>query len=145
MIKPPRPTEYRGIVFRSKTEAITARALDLSLYQWEYEPKQFESSDGWVPDFWCYRKSMDGFVEFVMEVKPCRPTETYKSELANRFRGLPKTHVNMMILYGSPFDVSIPRGFEILRDWGWENHPGENRMSIKWDEAKRYRFDLKSY
>lgn len=43
-----KPTEYRGIMFRSKLEATWARFFDVIGVDWEYEPAQLP---GWVPDF----------------------------------------------------------------------------------------------
>lgn len=53
IIHAPIPTDYKGVRFRSKSEAIFARALELRGYEiWEYEPRGFEVAD-WCPDFWC--------------------------------------------------------------------------------------------
>jgi len=42
------PTEYAGVVFRSKLEATWARFFDVIGLEWEYEPVML---DGWLPDF----------------------------------------------------------------------------------------------
>lgn len=43
-----KPTEYAGVLFRSKLEATWARFFDVIGLEWEYEPMQMQ---GWIPDF----------------------------------------------------------------------------------------------
>lgn len=43
-----KPTEYAGVLFRSKLEATWARFFDTLEIAWEYEPTRL---DGWIPDF----------------------------------------------------------------------------------------------
>ena len=46
------PTEYRGILMRSRLEASFARALDRAGVSWVYEPRCFEGPEGrWLADF----------------------------------------------------------------------------------------------
>ena len=54
------PTEYAGVVFRSKLEATWARFFDFLGIAWEYEPCVLP---GWMPDF-----LLDGW--WLAEVKP---------------------------------------------------------------------------
>lgn len=58
------PTEYNGIVFRSRLEATWACFFDQMGWQWDYEPIDLE---GWVPDFMLTGK--DG-TEILVEIKP---------------------------------------------------------------------------
>ena len=66
------PTEYKGIVFRSKLEAQTAVLLDAVGAEWVYEPETFQLHDGrfYLPDFQVF-----GFLGeapcFYIEVKGC--------------------------------------------------------------------------
>lgn len=47
-----RPTTYRGIDMRSRTEARFAAFLDRVRLVWEYEPRAYASSEGqYLPDF----------------------------------------------------------------------------------------------
>jgi len=55
-----KPTEYKGVLFRSKLEATWARFFDVIGVEWEYEPCQLP---GWIPDF-----LIDGW--WLAEVKP---------------------------------------------------------------------------
>lgn len=108
-----RPTEYRGIVYKSKCEAMFARYLELSVpdtlrtyarynrepnYQsvtpnhcgYVYEPAGFEVGD-WVPDFVAFWSLMPNtnfqlpsMIYEVIEYKPSKPTETYLDEFSAR-------------------------------------------------------------
>lgn len=104
-----RPTEYKGIRFRSKSEAVFARYLDLTLDElaetgtaanvasgsrggFRYEPKTH--IDGWNPDFLMWQvdlpherfeggnffSSIPRLNETYIEYKPSRPTDTYVNE-----------------------------------------------------------------
>ena len=62
------PTNYAGVLFRSRLEARWAAFFDLAGWSWEYEPIDL---NGWSPDFrvhWnCDR---DGEHTLLVEVKP---------------------------------------------------------------------------
>lgn len=111
-IQKARPTEYKGIRFRSKSEAIFARYLDLLMAEhgsidsfrgrdgkilsgrggFEYEPRTLV--DGWNPDFLLWEVSVPHGDEphfcwnvptlntSFLEYKPSRPTTTYIEEWA---------------------------------------------------------------
>ena len=71
-----KPTTYKNIRFRSKTEAQVAVALDRTpmVYDWTYEPTS--KAERWSPDFqvW-FNKSTD--LNFMIEVKPVYPSTEY--------------------------------------------------------------------
>jgi hypothetical protein len=46
----PTPTEFLGVVYRSRSEAIVAAAFNMTEIKWEYEPSHARVGD-WVPDF----------------------------------------------------------------------------------------------
>jgi hypothetical protein len=56
-------TEYKGIIFRSRLEAIWGRFFDLMGWKWEYEPYDL---NGWIPDFIIIGKAR----ETLVEIKP---------------------------------------------------------------------------
>lgn len=60
------PTEYAGVMFRSKLEATWARFFDVIGLEWEYEPRHLE---GWLPDF-----LIGGW--YLAEVKPLNVIST---------------------------------------------------------------------
>jgi hypothetical protein len=89
----PMSTEYKGVVYRSKSEALFARWLELcsNVSGFYYEPQFIV--EGWNPDFLCLcidnpddeqKNPIDSFdlilpkLRFLyIEYKPCLPTETY--------------------------------------------------------------------
>lgn len=140
-----RKTEYKGIVFRSKSEAVFARALDLGGWVWEYEPDRFRSTDGWVPDFWVVRIKMkdQSIFSCLIELKPCDPTETYKTELLNRFKEIGFCRYGFPLLVcGSPFDTEVPRKIYSCEDGKWCARGYIALFFGHWERALEYRFDL---
>lgn len=93
-----RPTEFRGITYRSKCEAMFALWLELRnpAAVFDYEPDWGEI-ENYVVDFIIAKpvpSSLNGrisvfetWVEFV-EYKPCRPTFTYLDEVSQKLRNL---------------------------------------------------------
>jgi hypothetical protein len=88
----PRPTEYKGVVYRSKSEAMFARFLELQvsgrrLGGFCYEPNEMEI-DGWIPDFlgWSLSKRSNRpcITYSLFEYKPKTPTATYLESLAKK-------------------------------------------------------------
>jgi len=65
------PTEYAGVLFRSRLEARWAAFLDLLGWAWEYEPIDLR---GWTPDFRvrfpCHHSECAGGHTLLVEVKP---------------------------------------------------------------------------
>lgn len=59
----PIPTDYKGVLFRSRLEASWAEYFDFELICWSYEPEGFRLSNGanYLPDF--YLPNIDMFVE----------------------------------------------------------------------------------
>lgn len=149
----PRPTEYLGIRFKSKTEAIFARCLDLKPRIWTYEPDWMRIDDRYVPDFvcpWIYNDHFQGLM--VVELKPRGTTETYREEWRART-------LDLRIKAGS-----IPTTFLLQEGWAFgEGEPISWRIKVDgsqtagptlndlWAgpllsliaEAKQHRFDLK--
>lgn len=104
------PTEYRGVRFRSKSEAVFARVLDLCGHEWEYEPEQpkclysggARSNHRW--DFYL------PLIDYYLEYKPKKPTATYiqnlRHDLAFDYDELyygRKDPAKFFIVYGSPW------------------------------------------
>ena len=78
----PTPTEYRGVRFRSKSEAIFAALLDTAGFEdWLYEPHFLEVS-GYTPDF-CVPLVSDhnDLALVIIEYKPAATTATYRNLL----------------------------------------------------------------
>jgi hypothetical protein len=151
----PRRTEYQGVIFRSKSEALFARLLELNGYEWMYEPKDFFAlEDGWVPDFWAHQydhtPSGTVFLSTLIEYKPGDVTETYKEELLVRFLEFwPDGMRGIMpaLICGTPFDKSRPRLMYRMTWIGgirWVRMERAEAWFFKnWDKAMETRFDLK--
>lgn len=111
-----RPTVYRGVEMRSRTEARFAAVLDRVGYTWDYEPRAYGSMRGqWLPDFEL-TNGVPGHRSFV-EVKPTRDAA---------YAAIPKVRV----VFASEPDASVivtwpePDGpFKILKvspESAWE-------------------------
>jgi hypothetical protein len=78
------PTEFMGIRFRSKSEAMFANLLEISGRQWVYEYPAIKCGD-YVPDFMVIKsKKHREFVPQVVEYKPKLPTKTYLERLTKK-------------------------------------------------------------
>lgn len=140
----PIPTEYRGVRFRSKSEAIFARALELRKYTTlEYEPRGFEVG-GWCPDFWAVAQGTNNFItSLFIEYKPTSVTDSYKESLAEKFRLLgDKMHRSLRILAcGNAFEDRYETFY--LNDSEWVEVEDKLRLFRNIKEASKFRFDLK--
>lgn len=142
------PTEYKGIVFRSKSEAIFCRAMELRGYPiWEYEPKRWQTKDGWTPDFWFIgrnQKPKYKIASILVEYKPGDVTDTYLDKTLQRLQELgDKTHGHAFVVAcGSTWN-------ETRKVWhftgeSWSPEEKAYRLFLKLEEASRFRFDLKN-
>jgi hypothetical protein len=73
--KQARPTEYKGVVYRSKSEAMCAKLLEHEFQVVEYEPRRFAVGD-WIPDFFASRMAR------AIEYEPCCRTCGKAHEMA---------------------------------------------------------------
>lgn len=153
-----RPTEYKGITFRSKSEAIVARGFDIAGALWKYEPEILDANgenifkDGYKPDFFVVHGNGNGLMQYYVEYKPKEPTSVYVKELYERFIKLNKVHCVAfnVILCGSPFLDKDGCILSIYRDNKgvcqlfnpYIEDVDTDFMYSHWDEAKKYRFDL---
>jgi hypothetical protein len=131
------PTEYRGVVYRSKSEAMFARYLEIAERQCDrclvyYEPKSL-LVDGWTPDFLVTEifQSIDfGCVRvesFVIEYKPSRPTKTYIKKFVARcdvlLSRIEINHLNrprFFIYTGSPWSEDSFAAEYYKTEDGWD-------------------------
>ncbi len=66
-----RPTTYKGIRMRSRTEAAYAARLDASGIAWEYEPQCFADETGqYLPDFKITDRSAVAYTEVKGALRP---------------------------------------------------------------------------
>ena len=151
------PTDYKGVRFRSKSEAMFARYLDWIAQaiplSWVYEP-EYLRVDEWVPDFLvCEVHKHERHiytVAKVIEYKPSRPSDAYIERLHERYKELARspqaiqipesTVTKTLLLWGSPYsDESDIIEFEdddfTTRATAWLSHNAKNVMLS-------HRFDL---
>lgn len=102
-----RPTEYKGVRFRSKSEATFARTLDIAGTDWAYEPQPEEGGHSWDFLIWPGRLSSHCFPTMV-EYKPSRPTDTYIDNLTSDVKRQP---VESILVWGNPW--SGPPSFSV--------------------------------
>lgn len=114
------PTEYKKIVFDSKSEAIFARCLDLAGQKWQYHPGKIlghnwdflifpsvrEQKLEWLilGDRYISAEGVDTNAvtpPFLIEYKPKQPTSTYVQRL---MRGLQAKPCNSFLVWGSPYN-----------------------------------------
>ena len=144
----PIPTEYKGTVFRSKCEALFARALHELDFIYCYEPNHIhaELDLEWMPDFQTMCQETKGIREIIIEYKPSGVTETYLSEKTVYFNKLIDNDPERicLLLCINPYeDKSNSHGYI------FQVH-GNNQISDGLTEsfynamvaAKSYRFDL---
>jgi hypothetical protein len=159
----PVPTEYKGTVYRSKSEAMFARFLELSGEDFFYEP-QHELFETFKFDFITFctdtpgRNSNNGFHFFfpqftacIVEYKPKKPTATYvelfmskSTELIEKLyerTGLCGTF-GATLYYGSIFNID--RGVFIWQPDKQHIHRATDWIGQLEDEIKNTRFDLEA-
>lgn len=133
-------TEYRGITFRSKSEAQFAFMLDhssLCVSGWIYEPEEFKLPNGYVIDFLVFQKTKITIIEF----KPSEPTELYLNQFKRNINEIiVKDQLDLIdgytLIYGSVFTKYFYLDNGIFKSFDAFNEDLRNK-------AKNYRFDLK--
>jgi hypothetical protein len=135
-------TEYKGIIFRSKSEAQLAFMFDnscLGVTGWIYEPKKFKLESEYTPDFLLFLKT----TIYIVEYKPIEPTLTYFNEFKNKYnRETVIDPYNLIegaiLLFGSVYAGGIFQYFDN------NEHKRIDAFDISlMQKAKNYRFDLK--
>jgi hypothetical protein len=164
-----RKTEYKGVVYRSKCEAMFAKWLELHLKTrgaigsgFVYEPVGMIALAGWTPDFVAFEISnpsehtlsgLPCLAYTIIEYKPSRPTQTYVIEFAERCKALFEqweAHGWLDIAYRSSFVLQFGSVFSDERasihvsgDWGWTPFETATDWLAPYEnEVKSTRFDL---
>ena len=143
MIIKAKETEYKRVVFRSKGEAVFARALDhLPQSLWVYEPEL--SGFSFRPDFqWLFRSNSGTLGCCIYEYKPKKPTDTYIKEAFESFGRYKESdhgfdNVFFSIVYGDWFNYERLRQIE----FGGEDCEVTNMLQTGWLAAREHRFDI---
>lgn len=164
-----RPTEYKGIVFRSKSEAILARCLDLvgdrcstHHIDWCYEPMyDWDRNESSVEfDFFVVISKKSNLFDrqcILVEYKPRKPTQTYIKQFEQRVKlaedFLYDVHARLtpvfFLFYFNFFDESVncnhDMGLSVSHKFPLH---ADIVQRVFWhvinvaNEAKSYRFDL---
>lgn len=143
-----KPTEYKGILYRSRLEARWAVYLDHhpGIRLPRYEPSTFCIEQfSYTPDFYFFLKGAQGFY---LEVKPSNPTEEYLETLVSLCYKHP---ISLLLAVGS-FYQEEPTVYEI-NTIRYENARGKvlgaylSKIPLLGDNyalasAAGYRFDL---
>jgi len=164
------PTEYRGIRFDSKSEAVFARLLDLHGIDWEHQhPISHEGHDWdfllWLPDYTsftafpngydvdegCSTSARESVRPCLIELKPSEPTDTYLLRL-EKGHGSPQNEMRI-VAWGNPWEGGVRNATYECKELIWNKTWNPGRLSWvngfcgfdssdRIDEAKSYRFDL---
>lgn len=158
----PRPTEYRGITYRSKCEAMFARWLE---HQYcpetqliQYEPR-WASCGEYVPDFltqspvMLHHRDNTDIAKFatcieLIEYKPSRPTSTYINDVSQKLlriadevirERLSVPYVMCFLYWGSVYSpdrgrVNFGHTEHVYNEADW--------IGSHQDDLRHYRFDL---
>jgi hypothetical protein len=116
----PIKTEYCGVVFDSKSEAVFARCLNLAGHEWIYHPREhcghewdflvfprnyiFYRQTVRVGGEYYHSKSEAGFLllkPMLVEYKPSMPTNTYVDNLTESMRQDP---FESIVVWGNPWE-----------------------------------------
>lgn len=102
-------TEYKGVTYRSKTEAIFARCLDLAGFNQEYEPDCLRLGLSYQPDFLAGKNTFPHARNAIIEVKPSMPTRSYLDNLFHKmYKQKPyPIEETFKYIYGGKFDFSL--------------------------------------
>ena len=138
------PTDYNGIRFRSKCEAIFYRNLQLHGWLVAYEPDHW-LVDGWSFDFhvaWLMQRG--AIANVLIEYKPSEPTAAYMERHEQRIRSLGKslTGFHNVVAIGSPFNP-IRKSLKFDHLTGeWTDFESTVQIFGFIDDAAKHRFDL---
>lgn len=150
----PTATEYDGVVFRSKSEAMFAALLNKRCGDWIYEP-DFLSNNNWSPDFAIPISDVHKmFYWLIIEYKPSKPTETYFKNFQQNIQDI-RTRIDhpvrATIIYIDWFNRSKCGGFTYGSWPDSDESPTDYKFkgaSFLWDhqsifeEITKTRFDL---
>lgn len=152
-----RETEFKGKLYRSKTEAMFAFIIDQSFkekgqrYRLIYEPEKYKTPNDYIPDFELTYVEEPFLADFtsLYEVKPARPTQAYINHLEKQFQWIKaKDHFESVSFYCLYVFNPYNRIFEYIL-FDFETSPivddFEQPLWFKehwFDLALKYRFDL---
>jgi hypothetical protein len=139
----PKPTEYRGVTYRSRTESRWAVLLDNhpEVIAFQYEPFTVSNPRTYyqyLPDFLYLTK---GGKLGLLEAKPERPTDEYLKQITQLSFWLPKTINDFVVGVYDFYNHDQILFYDVYLQGEPYNH-FLNRYDLPITEAKHYRFDL---
>lgn len=141
------PTDYLGIGFRSKSEAMFANVLEANNLSWVYEPKGVFCDD-YTPDFLSVECRGNILSADVFEYKPRTPTRAYLERLASKFPGIRRKlncfgRVSFSVVVVDFFSDYAPQMW-CLSGSGWiqSNCFKSVVTEDKFNSSRKYRYDL---
>lgn len=141
------PTEYDGVLYRSKAEAQFALYLNLwhedreRYCALQYEPNELRIGE-YIPDF--VNRHPDYYWSVVFEYKPAKPTNVYVKRLSYYFDAMDKLdrHAgSYMLFWGNAYRGDSGYSF-YTRASGWDDRG--DWVSEYRDRILSYRFDLEA-
>ncbi|MGO7130384.1 hypothetical protein AB9E06_05920 [Rhizobium leguminosarum] len=105
------PTTYKGVDYRSRTEARWGVFFDVLGVSFHYEPEKFTLSDGqwYLPDFY-----IDDWQAFI-EVKPDNDEIVTEEAAKARLLSKDEPDLNVWIAMGAPHPAASP--IILLKEW----------------------------
>jgi hypothetical protein len=114
------PTEYRGVRFRSKSEAILARCFDIAGWLWLYEPKSNFEGDQPILNVhsWDFLIENQSDFQILVEYKPTKPTNQYAENLISKVRNHHRCNEHdyprdSVIVWGSPWLLPWEKAYKV--------------------------------
>ncbi|QQL44088.1 hypothetical protein [Sulfuriroseicoccus oceanibius] len=135
-----KPTTFRGVQMRSKTEATVAAWFEQQGWEWIYEPESLLDGIQYTPDF--YLPQIDTLVEvkpvlFMKEVERAIPIV---EKLKKTFAVISVGHANTVVvvdLFGL-LDPCDPFNHGEKEFWGWHSEaPDEDQRTIYVDDNQQ--------
>ena len=144
MIKQAIPTDFMGIRFRSKSEAMFANMLEQLGQSWFYEPSFLKVGD-YTPDFISIGKYENDLIVNIIEYKPGKPTRAYlervmskAKSISDRTGAFPKSFSIISINFFEPFNVKRLS----IQAWRWVEIERHDFTEEMFNRVKTYRYDL---
>lgn len=139
------PTDFMGVRFRSKSEAMFANVLEHLGNGWIYEPNFLTVGD-YTPDFVFFTKKPNDLTKAnIVEYKPCKPTQAYFDRIAeiapkiiSKLGNMP---CGMAIISFNFFENSQLDAWSYMHG-KWKPLPFRMWPDELLDSVKSYRYDL---
>jgi hypothetical protein len=132
-----KPTVFRGVQMRSKTEATVAAWFEQQGWEWTYEPESLFDVIQYTPDF--YLPQIDALVEVkpILFMKEVERTKPLVEKLKKVFAVITVGHANTVVVHDlfGPLEPCDPLNHGEEEFWGWHSDaPDEDQRTIYVDD-----------